>query len=321
MLIYYDGDAHGYWPDWAIELTGMKNVVKDCPVKCRYSSDPAALDYADAVLQFCMGGNNPKALEGKISIMQCTEPFIQDDRMHLTFSPSVALTDFDIAMTYDPKASNLPITFGVWPADEETFCNVDTWLEEVVKAKTTKSSRNPACFFAANCAPERTNYVEQMMKYIGVDSYGPCLHNTDDDAGSHTHNAFDLLMARSSSHKFCLAFDKQLTVGYISERLPLAYRSGCVPVYWGAGDASDYEPGKHSYINANDFGSPRELAEYLDYLDKNDTALEEYFEWKKHPLSPSYLGYIKHTHCDSVCNLCVKVAELRSQREEKPENQ
>jgi len=314
VLIYYDGDAGGFWPDWAIELTGVHNVVQDCPVKCKYTKDPSAYVYADAVLQFCLGMKGKTEYDGKITVVQCTEPFIQDDRQHFLYNPELKLQDFDIAMTYDPKVSNVPMTFGVWPAEQGSFCNVETWLVEVVKAKTTKTSPNPACFFAANCAPERTQYVKDMMDHVGVDSYGSCLHNTDDTAGAHTHNSFDLLMARSSSHKFCLAFDKQQTVGYISERLPLAYRSGCVPVYWGRGDADDYEPGPHSYINANNFKGPKELAEYLNYLDKNDTALEEYFKWKKHPLSPAYLEYVKHTHCASICNLCVKVAEMRKER-------
>ncbi len=37
----------------------------------------------------------------------------------------------------------------------------------------------------------------------------------------------------------------------------------------------------HSYINVDDFRSIRELAAYLKYLDRNDTAYAAYFAWCK----------------------------------------
>ncbi len=36
-----------------------------------------------------------------------------------------------------------------------------------------------------------------------------------------------------------------------------------------------------SYINVDDFRSIRELAAYLKYLDKNDTAYAAYFAWRQ----------------------------------------
>ncbi len=37
----------------------------------------------------------------------------------------------------------------------------------------------------------------------------------------------------------------------------------------------------HSYINVDDFRSIIELASYLKYLDKNDTAYAAYFAWRQ----------------------------------------
>ncbi len=37
----------------------------------------------------------------------------------------------------------------------------------------------------------------------------------------------------------------------------------------------------HSYINVDDFRSIRELAAYLEYLDRNDTAYAAYFAWRQ----------------------------------------
>jgi hypothetical protein len=37
----------------------------------------------------------------------------------------------------------------------------------------------------------------------------------------------------------------------------------------------------HSYIDSRNFSTAEKLAEYLVYLDRNNTAYAEYFEWKK----------------------------------------
>ena len=44
-------------------------------------------------------------------------------------------------------------------------------------------------------------------------------------------------------------------------------------------DYADIAP-PHSYIHVDDFRSTRDLADYLNILDVNDTAYNEYFRWK-----------------------------------------
>ena len=84
------------------------------------------------------------------------------------------------------------------------------------------------------------------------------------------------------TYKFYLSFENQWHCkGYLTEKLwNNAIRSEAVPVVWGAAKA-DYEatlpPG--SYIFADDY-TPQELADYMNYLDKNDTAYREYFNWR-----------------------------------------
>ena len=52
-----------------------------------------------------------------------------------------------------------------------------------------------------------------------------------------------------------------------------------VPVVMGGANYSELAvPG--SYINVMDFKTVKQLAEYLQYLDKNNTAYNEYFNWR-----------------------------------------
>ncbi len=55
-----------------------------------------------------------------------------------------------------------------------------------------------------------------------------------------------------------------------------------VPIVLGA-YKEDYESTlpPHSYINVDDFRSIKELAAYLKYLDRNDTAYAAYFAWRQ----------------------------------------
>ena len=53
-----------------------------------------------------------------------------------------------------------------------------------------------------------------------------------------------------------------------------------VPVVLGGADYSAIAP-PHSYINAMDY-TPKQLAQYLLELDRNDTLYASYFWWKPH---------------------------------------
>ena len=64
----------------------------------------------------------------------------------------------------------------------------------------------------------------------------------------------------------------------------------------GANYAKLAVPG--SYINVMDFKTVKQLAEYLQYLDKNNTAYNEYFKWRqKYKVSLT-------TSLGSFCHIC-----------------
>jgi len=66
-----------------------------------------------------------------------------------------------------------------------------------------------------------------------------------------------------------------------------------------------------SYINALDFPSVKELADYLKILDKNDTLYNEYFRWKEsyameYSLQHNELN-IYEASARGYCGLCSKL--------------
>ena len=109
-----------------------------------------------------------------------------------------------------------------------------------------------------------------------VHEYGHC--------GVHKYpksdNAAAKQMVRES--KFYASFENSLCSGYITEKFWKALMLGTVPLAYGGQDRRDYEilaPPK-SFIHVDDFATPEALAKYLLYLDHNETAYREYFDWR-----------------------------------------
>jgi len=104
------------------------------------------------------------------------------------------------------------------------------------------------------------------------------------------------------TYKFYMAFENQWhSRDYISEKVwSNSFRSETVPVVWGATKA-DYEAvlPPNSFIFADDYYS-QELADYLNYLDKNDTAYREYFNWRT--MDPKIVPDLDRE--TGVCQLC-----------------
>ena len=51
-----------------------------------------------------------------------------------------------------------------------------------------------------------------------------------------------------------------------------------------------------------DFPNPKDLANYLLYLDKNNTAYNEYFKWKKHIKKSNHIPSMS-----MICDMCIKL--------------
>ena len=115
--------------------------------------------------------------------------------------------------------------------------------------------------------------------------------------------------------KFYLSFENGLHCkDYISEKF---WTNGLqrllVPIVFGPTkeDVQAVAP-KNSFIHTEDFSSPRDLVDYINYLDSNLTAYKEYFLWRKELISiPSW---VKDCGYDvMMCQACQKINQLRAE--------
>lgn len=134
----------------------------------------------------------------------------------------------------------------------------------------------------------RKHFAYDLAKLIHVDMYGKC-------------GQFQCKLGNPScadifkQYKFILALENSCCEGYITEKFwnALAFFNA-IPVVVGA-PKSDYErlAPNNSFIHADDFGSIKELAEYILKVSQNKELYDSYFQWKQY-------GTIKRNRIDDM---------------------
>eukprot|EP00794_Sanderia_malayensis_P015635 gene15635-17213_t len=149
----------------------------------------------------------------------------------------------------------------------------------------------------SHCGVIREKYIKKLQEYIPVDIYGKCstrFHQTP-KVCKRGSPACDKQKKR---YKFFLAFENSFCHDYITEKFHKTLLDGdAVPVVLGGADYNNLAIGK-SFINILDFETVEKFAEYLKYLDRNNAAYNEYYNWK----NVYRLGKPKPWSCE-VCRM------------------
>jgi len=132
-----------------------------------------------------------------------------------------------------------------------------------------------AAILVSNCVQSRLRWVRKLQQYIDVHVYGDC--------GPFHCSKVNLTecMIKLQKHKFYLSFENSYCQDYVTEKLyQNALENGIVPVVLSGANFSDpsvIPPG--SFINAQDFPSVKDLAEYMKKVGGNRTLYSNYFRW------------------------------------------
>ena len=124
----------------------------------------------------------------------------------------------------------------------------------------------------------RENFVRALNRIVRVDIYGEC-------GGIFGQVACPRQSKRCENklkqYKFHIAIENSVCEDYVTEKYwqsSIDYDS--VPIILGSKFFQELAiPG--SYIDINAFPDLNSLVKYLKYLDKNDTAYNEYFKWRQ----------------------------------------
>ena len=208
------------------------------------------------------------------------------------------MRNFDIRMTYEQTAD-------IWCPYLPSECEFEQALATPLAAKTAAAST--VMFQTADFDRSGRNaFAREMMEYMKVDSYGSFLRNRQLDVPDRGRETKLRLMA---SYKFCIGFENSIAPDYVTEKFFDPLRAGSVPVYRGAPNVEVFAPGPNAFIDASCFSGPRELAEFLTFLDNDDQAYRRYFAWREVGLSEHFRAHLARRGAEPFCRLCKMAAD------------
>lgn len=210
---------------------------------------------------------------------------------------------FDIKMTYRLN-SDIPVPY------------MDKNLRQALRQPPrSKLSRVPVAAFVSSCFNRsgRQQYIRELARWLPIDSYGKFMQNKKlpRDEGRSSK------METISHYKFTLSFENACGIDYVTEKFYDPLCAASLPVYLGAPNIRDFAPGRHCFINVEDFSQPRALAEYLTMLGNDEAAYRKYFDWKDEPYPDTFERLLMLTEKHPFTRLCERIQVLLESRDKR----
>lgn len=297
LILYYTkffGNAYWYNSN-AKEVYSNDFNINNCPIlvnACHITIDHQYFSASDASLIHLRESINYNKLN---SISRRSDQrfvfFLKESPVH---SPILSSKEhgqlFNYTQTYRPDSDITATTLRnfFWLFNKKIHPNYD--FQSILN---TKESGKILAAIISNCggSSNRLKYIKELKEHISVDVFGKC--------GKSCPSGSDCRQFVYSKYKFYLAFENSLCDEYVTEKFFLALHSArIIPVVLGWARYDHYIPSS-GYIDVRNFTSPKQLAEYIDYLDKNTTAYLEYFQWRQYALHIKLPKY--------MCELCLKL--------------
>jgi len=111
----------------------------------------------------------------------------------------------------------------------------------------------------------------------------------------------------TANYRFTIAFENARETDYVMEKFYDPLIIGSVPIYLGAPNVAEFAPGEHCYIDASEFGSARDLADFL--LSMSDEEYTRYHDWRRDPLRTEFLRMCESRPAHILSPL---ISEIRS---------
>lgn len=186
---------------------------------------------------------------------------------------------FNYTSTFS-RYSNIPLTLHYLESLEDI---TDTTFFKPFQEKSLDIA--PILYIQSNCPTfsNRDAYIEELGKYVNIDSYGSCLNNRTLSENL-SKDYFSKIFSNEfyefvSQYKFMIAYENAGCEDYITEKLWRNLKTGVVPIYFGSPSIVDWMPNEKSIVHVRDFESPQHLANFINYLNLDD---EEYAKFLDH---------------------------------------
>ena len=290
-------------PSWDGRAMGSYDykINRYCPHVCRLTYNRKEFNKSDAVVFHGMDMPGVKELQElnrrRLSFQRWVF-FLVESPMYTSLDMNALQFVFNWTMTYRLDADVFQPYFYFHPLKSE-----ESALPEINYAEGKDRFMS---WSVSNCRSKiRNNIVKKLLDVVPIDIYGRCQSHFGQSG--HACPIFTEQCKRTMRrYKFYIAFENNNCHHYVTEKYwANALMNDIVPVVMGGAVLEEKLMIPRTYINILDFQNATLLAEYLKYLDKNDTAYNEFFWYKKH------YKIFKPLH---ICQLCRKLHE----RNQKP---
>ncbi len=289
-------------PNWSVQ-TSLKNYFlqwNSCREKnCLLTKDKSLVAKADAVLTSRLlreETNGSQTVDDPPPRSNSNQVFVLAWYESPIYTPEWALKAFEgvfnMTITYREE-SDITVPYGklLWKQRPSSAAY------RLPLSQLRLKTRHVA-WVISHCSKvggQRNEYVNELKKHIPVDVYGQCGKPCPPRYSEQT----DCFQYIEEKYKFYLAFENSFCADYVTEKLFRTLSLNLVPVIMGGANYANILPGKYA-INVLDFDSPGELAKYLLYLDKDDSAYQEYFSWK----SQYFVQDVHYLRRQLFCRIC-----------------
>jgi Glycosyltransferase family 10 (fucosyltransferase) C-term/Fucosyltransferase, N-terminal len=216
------------------------------------------------------------------------------------------MSPFDLTMTYRLDA-DVPLAYTSY------YDNVANLARALRTPPRPKSGDKLASLFISSGLNRsgRIEYATELMRYLDIHSYGQALQNREiplPDRGR--PSKLDML----AYYRFDLSFENSCSEDYVTEKFFDPLVAGTVPVYLGAPNVDRFAPGDHCFINTSDFQNPKDLADYLRDLDRDETAYAAYHSWRERPFRPSFDRLLEGQETPPFARLCHEITTRQREK-------
>jgi len=284
VLFYTTWFGQEVWPAKEIDKDTHMFIYREkqqCEHKCRLTYDKNELHTSDAVIFHGndMPANIHEMSRNRKNYKQRWIYNTQENAYYAGRDASTMNGIFNWTLTHRLDA-DIPFPYGI-----ARKLRSDEIAKVKVEQNPAKSKTNLITWSIGHCRTEslRDNIVEKLTEFLPVVINGKCAElfpkrENVPSCGKRNDPMCDELYR---STKFYLAFENALCEYYVTEKYwTNALDFGMVPIVFGPQKYYQNLAIPGSYINLFDFPSIEALANYIKYLDKNDTAYNEYFKWK-----------------------------------------
>jgi hypothetical protein len=185
---------------------------------------------------------------------------------HETYRPNWKECDYAILPIdlNDSRVLHIPI-FAFDRSPQPLIRGSENW-DEIRRMKTRFCVALSS--YANHTVKERTGFFHALNRRKRVDSPGRGLNNTG-------FSGIGDKLALFRNYRFVLAFENKERLGWTTEKMYDPLAAHAIPIFWGDRNASKYF-NPDSFINAHNFRSHDELADYVCHVDRTPDLYDKY---------------------------------------------